>query len=162
MIDLISLRNASLSSHNTYRTTHRSPAMTLQDSLNTTSQSWAEYLAKSGTMQHSSSEYRNGAGENLYVFYTTSTTVSPLTLADKAVASWYNEISAYNYDVPQFSSGTGHFTQVVWKNSTQLGCGAAQGTKVLNGKTYNAYYVVCQYAPAGNITGQFADNVLRP
>jgi hypothetical protein len=27
---------------------------------------------------------------------------------------------------------------------------------------YNAFYVVCQYAAAGNVTGQFAANVLKP
>lgn len=68
----------------------------------------------------------------------------------------------YNYSNPGFSAEPGHFTQVVWKNSTQLGCGAAQGVKTLNGRQYNAFYVVCHYAPAGNVTGQFPENVLKP
>jgi len=56
----------------------------------------------------------------------------------------------------------GHFTQVVWKNSTELGCGAAQGVKTFQGNQYNAFYVVCQYGPAGNVIGQFDDNVIKP
>lgn len=50
----------------------------------------------------------------------------------------------------------GHFTQVVWKDSTQLGVGVAtDGKKV---------YVVGQYRPAGNMNTRehFEKNVLPP
>lgn len=39
--------------------------------------------------------------------------------------------------------------QVVWKASTQLGCGYAPSCRM----------VVCNYSPAGNVMGQFAQNV---
>ncbi len=161
-MDLTTLRNTALSKHNGYRTTHKSPNMVIDNNVNTTAQSWAQYLADNKLFQHSDSTQRNGAGENLYVYYTTATSITPDVLADKAVTSWYNEVSSYDYNNPVFSSATGHFTQVVWKNSTNLGCGAAQGTKVMNGTNFNAFYVVCQYSPAGNVQGQFAANVLKP
>ena len=161
-IDLATFRSTALSKHNSYRTTHRSPNMTISSSLNNTAQSWAEYLAANGAFQHSSASQRNNAGENLYVSYTTAPSISADTLGNESVTNWYNEVSAYNYSNPGFSSQTGHFTQVVWKNSTQLGCGAAKGVKTLNGRQYNAFYVVCHYAPAGNVTGQFPENVLKP
>lgn len=50
----------------------------------------------------------------------------------------------------------GHFTQVVWKESTQLGVGVANdGIKV---------FVVGQYRPAGNMNTKenFYQNVLPP
>lgn len=49
----------------------------------------------------------------------------------------------------------GHFTQVVWKSSTELGVGMAT-----NGKKV---YVVGQYRPAGNINTReyFQENVLQ-
>ena len=39
-MDLNTLRNTALSQHNTYRRTHRSPDMTLDNGLNNTAQSW--------------------------------------------------------------------------------------------------------------------------
>lgn len=161
-IDLTTLRNEILVRHNAYRTTHHSPAMASQSSLNTTAQQWAEYLAKNALFQHSTAAQRNNAGENIYVYYTTATTVTVATLATEAVKSWYNEVKDYDYAIAKFASNTGHFTQVVWKASVGLGSGAASGIKVINGVTYNAFYVVSQYAPAGNLTGAFAANVLKP
>uniref|UniRef100_A0A3Q2WFG4 SCP domain-containing protein n=1 Tax=Haplochromis burtoni TaxID=8153 RepID=A0A3Q2WFG4_HAPBU len=48
----------------------------------------------------------------------------------------------------------GHFTQVVWKSSTELGVGIATDG--------NTVFVVGQYRPAGNITnaGYYQKNVL--
>ena len=161
-IDLNVFRSNSLSKHNGYRATHRSPRMTISSSANNTAQTWAQYLASSGSFQHSSASQRNNAGENLYVYYTTAPSISSDSLANTAVKSWYDEVKLYNYNSPGFSSATGHFTQVVWKGSTQLGCGAARGTKTMNGTKFNAFYVVCHYAPAGNVQGQFPANVLKP
>lgn len=161
-INLTPFRNTALSKHNTYRNIHRSPALSVSNSANITAQAWANRLATTGTFAHSSSSQRKGAGENLYVYYTTASAVAPDSLAKSAVDSWYNEVKQYNYANPVFSAATGHFTQVVWKGSTQLGCGAAKGTKTMNGRNYNAFYVVCHYAPAGNVVGQFSNNVLKP
>ena len=151
-----------LTKHNSYRSIHHSPNMSLSNSLNSTAGQWAEHLAASGTLQHSSPSQRNGAGENLYVSYTTASSIPADNLAEQAVTSWYDEVKDYNYANPGFSANTGHFTQVVWNSSTQLGCGAAQGTASIGGTQYNAFYVVCHYAPAGNVQGQFPQNVLKP
>jgi len=47
---------------------------------------------------------------------------------------------------------TGHFTQLVWKGSKQIGCGASCNNS-------NKCYVTCNYYPPGNYIGQFASNV---
>jgi hypothetical protein len=52
---------------------------------------------------------------------------------------------------PTFSEQTGHFTQVVWKGTTAVGCGWAQ----CNGFVL----ITCRYSPPGNVIGQFAQNV---
>ena len=161
-INLTTLRSNALAKHNSYRAIHHSPNLIINSSTNNTAQAWAQYLATNGLFQHSTPGQRNNAGENLYVYYTTATSIDSGTLANLAIKGWYDEVSAYNYSNPVFSSATGHFTQVVWKSSTQLGCGAAQGTKTMNGTKFKAFYVVCHYAPAGNVQGQFSANVLKP
>ena len=52
---------------------------------------------------------------------------------------------------------TGHFTQVVWKGSTQLGIGKYTGQ---NG-SWNCTYIVARYKPAGNYPSQLEDNVSK-
>ena len=47
---------------------------------------------------------------------------------------------------------TGHFTQLVWKGSKQIGCGASCNNS-------NKCYVTCNYYPPGNYIGQFTSNV---
>lgn len=68
---------------------------------------------------------------------------------------WYDEINYYNFNNPGFGQKTGHFTQVVWLGTTDLGCGLAIS------KT-NKIYGSCNYSPSGNYIGadQFRKNVL--
>ena len=56
-----------------------------------------------------------------------------------------------------FTGGTGHFTQVVWKESTTLGIGKA--TAKSNGMYCT--YVVGRYKKAGNFMGKFKENVAK-
>ena len=72
--------------------------------------------------------------------------------------SRYNEVCSPGYDFtsPSFSGGTGHFTQVVWKGSTVLGIGRAEGTI----RGMKCAYTVARYRPAGNMMGAFAQNVV--
>ena len=65
---------------------------------------------------------------------------------------WYDEIKDYNFSKPGFSSNTGHFTQVVWVDSVELGVGKATSKNGMQ-------FVVARYYPPGNILGRFPDNV---
>lgn len=60
----------------------------------------------------------NKYGENLFMSTGIGTKIHEL-----AVKSWYDEIQNYNFNRPGFSPNTGHFTQVVWKTSKELGVG---------------------------------------
>ena len=51
-----------------------------------------------------------------------------------AVGSWYDEIKDFNFNNPTFSSGTGHFTQVVWKDAKEVACSINKSPKT--GYTY--------------------------
>jgi hypothetical protein len=37
-----------------------------------------------------------------------------------AVDAWYNEVQSYNFNSPGWSGATGHFTQLVWKDTTKV------------------------------------------
>jgi len=56
---------------------------------------------------------------------------------------------------------TNHWTQVVWKSTTQLGCAQAQCEDLLGKHTGVATYYVCFYDPAGNVIGKEAENVQK-
>merc|ERR1712151_995921 len=68
----------------------------------------------------------------------------------RAVNLWYKEVKNTHKSrgrVSSFHTTTGHYTQVVWKSTKELGCGSF-------GKM-----IVCQYGPGGNTKGQFTENV---
>ncbi|XP_019957915.1 Golgi-associated plant pathogenesis-related protein 1-like [Paralichthys olivaceus] len=135
-----------LETHNKYRAMHGAPPLTLSSDLNDSAQKWADHLLALGLMSHSDTKN----GENIY------SKLSSDTLTGKeAVDSWYSEVTNYKWSSPGFGSQTGHFTQVVWKDSTKLGVGlASAGSRA---------YVVAQYWPAGNMNmpGYFEKNVLQ-
>ncbi|EFX70384.1 hypothetical protein DAPPUDRAFT_61402 [Daphnia pulex] len=133
-----------LDAHNEYRRKHGVPPMVISESLMEMAQNWAQTNADQCQMFHSSG--RGGIGENLYC-------ASPsLTDGQTPVDNWYNEIQNYDFGNPGFSSATGHFTQVVWKASTELGVGLAEGTD-------GWVYFCCNYSPAGNLMSDYEDNV---
>ncbi|GBF94313.1 hypothetical protein Rsub_06935 [Raphidocelis subcapitata] len=124
-----------LSRHNGWRRAHSAGAL-----------NWANKCK----FQHSSGNY----GENLYA--TSSTQVA--RAVDGSFYAWYNEIKDYDFSKPDFGYNTGHFTQVVWKGSTKIGCGYKL-CPTLAGWAPGRIIVVCQYSPPGNVIGAFAANV---
>lgn len=38
------------------------------------------------------------------------------------VDAWYSEIEHYDFDNPAPCPAAGHFTQLVWKDSVEIGC----------------------------------------
>lgn len=79
-----------------------------------------------------------------------------------AVTAWFNEITKYDWNYPFYEAATGHFTQVVWADTTQVGCGYKDC-----GLEYG-YAIVCQYNPLGNVDYNdgkgtlFTENVHKP
>ncbi len=128
-----------VNAHNTYRAAHNAPPVTCSDELARSAERWAS-ACPSG---HSGGIY----GENI------AWATYDMTPKD-VVKLWYDEISEYDFANPGFSHETGHFTQVVWKATTRIGCAHVEGC----GNWQHTW--VCEYSPAGNIVGQFAQNVL--
>ncbi|MBV9948118.1 MAG: hypothetical protein JOZ69_14785 [Myxococcales bacterium] len=90
---------------------------------------------------------------------------SPTESIATAVASWVNEEQFYNHATNTCTAPTGqdcgHYTQIVWKTTTRVGCAKVHCTTpiaVLNGAT-SWDFSVCDYAPPGNL---LINNVLQP
>ncbi|TAE52566.1 MAG: serine protease [Nostocales cyanobacterium] len=133
-----------LNAHNKYRKEVGVPPLTWSNTLANNAQQWANYLAsQGGNLQHSQN---TGQGENLwagtagYFSYT------------QMVDSWGSEKQYFvNGTFPNVSStgnwyDVGHYTQIIWRKTTQVGCGIARG----GGNDI----LVCRYSPPGNYMGQ--------
>jgi len=132
-----------LEAHNVNRAKHRdTPPVSWSPSLAAGAQEWAN--ACNG-MEHGST------GENLYA----STDARD---PSAGIQTWYDEISQYSYGAGGFDYSTGHFTQVVWKSTTQIGCGINQCPGMFGGSS--GYLLVCRYQEAGNMQGAFDSNVM--
>lgn len=59
----------------------------------------------------------------------------------QAVQAWYDTSANYSYAAPQFSSDTGFFTQLVWRDTQRMGCAKYTACK------YASF--VCQFDPPG-------------
>ncbi|MFN6498340.1 MAG: CAP domain-containing protein, partial [Nostoc sp. DedQUE01] len=93
-IDLAKLRSDAVSAHNTYRAKHKSPNVTIDNTLNESAQAWAQTIAAKGDLEHSTN--LNNTGENIYWGGE-----SP-NLGSAAVDDWYSEIKDLTTTTPYF------------------------------------------------------------
>lgn len=125
-----------LNTTNTYRTQHSAPSLTWNETIARFS---ARHASKCN-LKHSGGPY----GENLAIGYPN---------ASATVEAWGEERKNFDYgDDAEFSKETGHFTQLVWNDTRQVGCGREE----CDGK---GWIVVCGYWPRGNVVGEFGDMV---
>ena len=108
--------------------------------------SYARGLALTGRFAHSDRASRAGTGENLWMG-----TRGAFTL-EQMIGSWASEKAMFVPGVfPRVSRNgnwatVGHYSQMIWPTTTRIGCAL--------GSNRAADYLVCRYAPAGNIDGR--------
>ncbi len=108
-------------------------------------QEWANNLASIDCdLRHRprSGKWKQEYGENLFIG------TSGYYGAADAVRSWESEKIYYQGQTLDSSNyhDSGHYTQIVWKTTEQIGCAKAE----CNGNLI----VVCNYNPPGNVLGQ--------
>lgn len=125
--------------HNQYRADHGVAALSWSNDAYNYAKNNADNYDCLGVLTHTHGQF----GENLAAGFPDG----PL-----AVTAWYDEGLSYSY----LSANTyDHFTQVVWKGLTSVGCAYKDCTAEGWQK-----YVVCEYDPPGNVIGQNLANVL--
>lgn len=158
------LQQRALLHHNIHRRNHSAPDLTWNVDL----AKYAKELALRCNFQHNTSIGGGGYGQNLAVGLKEDNITSSIT------DLWYGgEFNAYNPkwyntsepDMSKFGS-FGHFTQVVWKGTTSLGCYVADCSKTgvvgTGSSRIPPYLTVCNYKAPGNYIGRFKDNVGKP
>jgi uncharacterized protein YkwD len=135
--ELSQLAQDMLTAHNGYRTRLNLRPLKWSDKLAAVAQSWADSLLKRRQFQH---QGLTGYGENL--FEMRGGTATP----DDVVHDWASESLDYDYRSNRCLSVCGHYTQMVWRNTTEVGCAVAHG----GGREV----WVCEYSPPGNVIGQ--------
>ena len=65
----------------------------------------------------------------------------------EAINRWFTEKPNYDYDSNTCDGECSHYTQMIWKESTEFGCAKATYT---NGEYKGGTVVVCRYNPKGN------------
>ncbi|GEM_PF-2324282 len=126
--------------HNFWRSQVGVSPLTWSSQVASSAQTWANELAKTcNLIIHSNSQY----GENIAWG---SGTMPP----EEVVDMWGGEIQNFTYQSQFQSTPAGHYTQLVWANTTEVGCGISTCSNASG--TWQIW--VCDYNPKGNITGQ--------
>ncbi len=145
-----------LEAHNKARAAVGINALAWSSKMTKYAEEWAKHLAnnKDCTMIHRVEADNNplGAGENLYwaspVKWSDGRTETQSIGTKDVAQSWGEEKAYYNYDANTCAKGKqcGHYTQMVWNTTLEVGCGMAFCPD--KGQIW-----VCNYNPPGNIIG---------
>lgn len=139
-----------LEAHNAYRKRHGVKSLKLSKKLTAYAQEWADKLAREDSFEH---RQNNAYGENLYSSW--SSNPKAKITGNTPVDSWYSEVKKHDFTAEPRTTGTGHFTQVVWKGSKEMGIAQAKSKS-------NKIVVVANYDPPGNFVGRYRENVAPP
>ena len=138
--------------HNRVRARVGVPPLTWNPALAEVAQRWANACVDRqpprGMIDHSTGDspaFAGPLGENLHA--TTGPAVDPAG----AIEGWAAEVKDYDYasDTCRRGAMCGHYTQVVWRTTREVGCAVSTCPRL----KYRTS-LVCNYFPAGNWEGQ--------
>ena len=139
------LKRVMLARHNAARAAVGVQPLAWDATLARDAQGYAEQMARSGRFAHAD---QHEQGENLF-----TGTRGAYSFAEM-IDLWLAERRDFvNAATPGFSrtgraGDVAHYTQIVWRGSRAVGCAWAMGAR--------DDYLVCRYAPAGNVVSQRA------
>ncbi|KAK0655088.1 CAP domain-containing protein [Cercophora newfieldiana] len=155
--------------HNVHRTNHSSGDL----SWGSAYADYALQTAKKCKFEHDLTPGGGGYGQNLAMYATSAGAAAfGANRAGAQAASnfWYNgeldkfPSSDYGKGSPNMGNfhGWGHFSQLVWTNTQQVGCASYLCPKGTMVDSMDSWFTVCNYFPAGNVAGAYGQNVKAP
>ncbi|CAD5175610.1 unnamed protein product [Musa acuminata subsp. malaccensis] len=128
-----------VSPHNAARTAVGVVPVSWDSTVAAYAQNYANQRAADCQLVHSGGPY----GENIFSGFGRD-----YTAAD-AIKYWVSEKQYYNHNSNKCAPNKvcGHYTQVVWRSSTAIGCGRVRCNS-------GGIFITCNYKPPGNIEGQ--------
>ncbi|CAH0725316.1 unnamed protein product, partial [Brenthis ino] len=127
--------------------------MVWDDELAVTAQRWADQCTTAHDRAAQRDVGRFPVGQNLAATWTTR---PPSEQADsepdfmKQINAWFDEVHIYGFKPISGGHGTGHYSQLVWGETSHVGCGYTFYYD--NTRGYTKLYV-CNYGPGGNVIG---------
>ena len=178
------VQEAIVARHNHYRDTHGVPHLSWSNVLGAHAQTWANYLAKYYTKddfdhhttpharvfqtdKHTEDDWQEGENIAMSTARNGYYMVNPLDITVEHTDQWLTDNNAaaidawasegYYYENGISGYQVGHYTQLMWTDTMQVGCGKALSEEKIyfNGvENVQVEYVVCRYSPWGNIQGE--------
>src|SRR4051794_28455076 len=109
-----SLSRDLITAHNAVRAVVRVPPLIWSNQLAKYAQHWADSLAEQRKFYH---HPNSPFGENLFEIQGATAT------AEEVVESWASESKDYDLKSNSCHGRCGHYTQLVWRNTSKVGCG---------------------------------------
>jgi uncharacterized protein YkwD len=134
----IGLEDGILAAHNAVRAEAGVPPLRWDAGLATEAGEWARRLAGTGRLTHSGT----ATGENLWIGTAGAFSVEGIIGSWTAERAAFRRAQRWDDDFPH----VGHYTQMVWRGTTAVGCAVARG----GGNDV----LVCRYQPPGNRVGE--------
>lgn len=132
-----------LNAHNKYRIELNIPPLKWSNELAKHAKAWADRLAGTGRMYHSSG---SGEGENLWMGTSGYYSLTQMVDGWGGEKRYYKDGTFPGVSTSGSWADVGHYTQIIWRNTTEVGCAKSTGGG-------NDYFV-CRYSPPGNYIGQ--------
>jgi hypothetical protein len=144
--DLSNLAGRILALHNRERAAADAPPLAWDERLAAAAAAYGPALAARGGLVHSPAASRPGQGENLWMGTAGAFSVEEMVGGWAAEKRLFVPGTVPNVSRSAHFSDVGHYTQMIWRSTTRLGCALHRGGA--------NDYLICRYSPPGNVIGE--------
>lgn len=136
-----------LKAHNHFRAAVRVGPLVWSGDLAASARVWANRLASESKFEHDPGAHALYQGENLFMGTAGFFSLEQMVDAWGEEGRFFHDGTFPNVSTTGSWFDVGHYSQMVWRNTTRVGCAGALGA--------DGYYrLVCRYSPPGNVIGQ--------